>query len=387
MRRRIRLFLFVGVLVTAVDLYLFFSLRYIGIIRADLIALSFAAGTSYVLNRRITFGGDPKARWVSSPLMFALTALCAGVIDLSVLLLFSSGDDNNNFAKIVAVLVSAVVRWFFYRQILFHTVRKELASKIERPVSVGSCRLSIVVPAYNEGERIIETCKTIHQVIFAEIGEDFEILVVDDGSKDNTADLAEQTVARVIRCEQNKGKGSAIATGLVSAHGRTVVFTDADLAYPASLILNFMNEVEKGWDVVVGNRRLAGSEATVKTTLLRRVGGWGINRLTHLVLLGRFRDTQCGIKGFRGDIAKTIGERLKINGFGFDVEVFHMAEQDNMSLTELPVTLENRAGSSVSLVGDTMILIKDLIKVRRWAGQGEYAPNEFQQKILDGVNS
>ena len=108
-----------------------------------------------------------------------------------------------------------------------------------------------------------------------------------------------------------------------------------------------------------------------------------INLLTYLVLLGAFRDTQCGIKGFRRDIAVTIFERTRIDGFAFDVELFLIAEQDRMSLSEIPVSVRNRPGSSVRIVGDTVSLLTDLIRVRRWAGMGRYRPNEQQAMVLD----
>ncbi|MEZ5341738.1 MAG: hypothetical protein R2706_09855 [Acidimicrobiales bacterium] len=107
-----------------------------------------------------------------------------------------------------------------------------------------------------------------------------------------------------------------------------------------------------------------------------------VNWLTHHVLLGHFRDTQCGIKGFRGDIGRVIFERCQIDGFAFDIEIFLISEQDRLSLTEVPVAVENRQSSSVRLVGDTLKLLKDLFVVRRAAGTGFYKPNAQQLAVL-----
>jgi dolichyl-phosphate beta-glucosyltransferase len=144
-----------------------------------------------------------------------------------------------------------------------------------------------------------------------------------------------------------------------------------------------MREIEAGWDVAVGSRRHENTTTLVKARWFRELGGRFVNWLTHLVLLGHFRDTQCGIKGFRGDIGRVVFERCRIDGFAFDVEVFLIAEQDRLSLTEIPVSVENRKGSTVRLVQDTVKLFGDLVKLRRAAGWGWYIPNTDQQQILE----
>ena len=169
---------------------------------------------------------------------------------------------------------------------------------------------------------------------------------------------------------------------MLAAEGRAVVFTDADLAYSPRLVLDVLDRVEQGWDVVVGSRRHDDTNTLVRARRLRELGGRVINVLTQLVLLGNFHDTQCGLKGFRGDIARAVFERTRINGFAFDVEIFLIAEQDQLSLTEIPVSVTNRAGSSVRIVGDTAELLVDLFRIRRWAGEGRYRPNASQAEVL-----
>jgi len=214
--------------------------------------------------------------------------------------------------------------------------------------------------------------------------EDVEILVVDDGSTDETADLAESAGARVLRQPDNRGKGAAVRAGVLAAAGRTVVFTDADMAYSPSLVLQVLHEVEDGWDMVVGSRRHEHATALVQARRLRELGGRLVNRLTYLVLLGQFRDTQCGIKGFRSDIGKVLFARTRLDGFAFDVELFLIAEQDQLSLQEVPVSVENRAGSSVRLVADSMTLLADLFRIRKWVGEGVYQPSADQVRVLQG---
>ncbi len=387
MRSKLRLFALVGVLATAVDFLLLVVLSRgsMSLWLADVIALMAAAFVAYVLNRSITFRGDPMARWVSNPGLFAVTAGAAGLVDLSVLaLLDGRGSARIAVSKVLAIGCAAIVRWVAYRWILFKRVRKDLAQRVVRPQAEGDLRLSVVVPAYNEGELIAKTVAAIDEELDRSVGDaQYEVLVVDDGSADNTIDVAERAGARVVAQETNQGKGAAVRAGVLAARGRTVVFTDADLAYPPSMVTRIMTEIEDGWDMVVGSRRHRDTATLVRPRRIREFGGRMVNRLTHLVLLGHFRDTQCGIKGFQGDVARVMFQRTRIDGFAFDVELFLIAEQDHLSLMEIPVSVQNRPGSSVSIVGDTLALLNDLFRIRRWVGEGVYRPNHAQRSVLD----
>ncbi len=385
MRSRLRLFALVGAIATAVDFGLLILLagRWPSVVWANAVALVAAAVVAYGMNRRLTFKGDPSARWVSNPGLFAGTALVAGSVDMLVLVLV-----NPVMAlpavKALAIGFGACVRWFMYRWILFTQVRRDLARRVDRPRPDRPLRLSVVLPAYNEQERISTTVETVRQTLDSRLAAgDAEIVVVDDGSTDETATSAAAAGARVVRSTVNLGKGAAVRQGVLQAHGRTVVFTDADLAYRPELLLTVLDEVEQGWDMVVGSRRHEHTNVLVRARKLRELGGRMVNRLTHLVLLGHFRDTQCGLKGFQADIATTMFERTRINGFAFDVELFLIAEQDQLSLREIPVSVENRPDSSVRVVADFAGLIMDLFRIRRWVGEGVYQPDSRQLAVLD----
>ena len=277
-----------------------------------------------------------------------------------------------------------MIRWVSYRRILLNEVRRELSERSPRPPPPGELRLSVVIPAYQERELITDTIRAIDGELAASLAAgSYELLVVDDGSADDTSAVAAAAGAKVVRLEQNQGKGGAVKAGVLAATGKTIVFTDADLAYPAALLLDVLAEVEAGWDVVVGSRRHHETNTLVKSGRLRLLGGRVINLLTQIVLLGYFRDTQCGLKGFRSDIGKVIFERTRITGFAFDVEVFLIAEQDRLSLKEIPVSITNRSGSSVQVIGDTVDLVGALFRIRRWAGAGRYQPTEAQAAVLE----
>ncbi len=386
MRSRLHLFAAVGLVATFVDLGLFrwMSVSYPTWL-ADVTALVAAAFVSYVGNRFITFRGDSDARWVSQPHLFAATAVGAGLVDLAVVvLLVDVAGLHGVAAKVIAIAAAACIRWFAYRRILQARVRRDISNRRNRPPAEGKFRLSVVLPAYNEASRIASTISVMDERLSEVLGDGkFEIVVVDDGSRDATADEAEKAGARVIRQWPNQGKGAAVRTGMLAADGRAVVFTDSDLAYGPDLVLTILAGVEDGWDMVAGSRRHQRSSATVRARWVREIGGWFINRLTYLVLLGQFRDTQCGLKGFRGDIATAVFQRTRINGFAFDVELFLLAEQDHLSLLEIPVTVTNRPGSSVSLIRDSVALVSDLFRIRRWAGRGYYEPDEQQRRTVE----
>jgi len=224
------------------------------------------------------------------------------------------------------------------------------------------------VPAYGEEDRI---AATVARIAGALDGVDHEVVVVDDGSPDGTAAAAEAAGARVVRLPENRGKGAAVRAGVLAAAGRTVAFTDADLAYDPAHLRVLVDKVEEGWDVVVGNRWHASSSADAQP-LLRRLSSRLFNLLTATVLLGQWRDTQCGLKAFRSDAARRIFGRARLDGFAFDVEVLHLVERFRLSLAEVPVTVSNDERSTVRVGPAAASMVRDLWRVRRWAAEGSY---------------
>ena len=196
--------------------------------------------------------------------------------------------------------------------------------------------------------------------------------MVDDGSPDDTADRAAEAGARVVRLERNRGKGAAVRAGMLAANGRTVAFTDVDLAYPPEQLRDLLAAIEDGWDVAVGNRRHPGSEALARPAVVRQVSSKLFNLLTASVLLGQYRDTQCGCKAFRGDVASLLFSHTRLDGFAFDVEVLHLVERYRLSLTEVPVRSDDDGTSTVRVVRAALGMVRDLFRVRRWGSEGAY---------------
>jgi dolichyl-phosphate beta-glucosyltransferase len=200
-----------------------------------------------------------------------------------------------------------------------------------------------------------------------------EIIVVDDGSTDGTANEARAAGAdRVLAHSANRGKGASVRTGVLAATGATIAFTDADLSYAPEQLEGLLEIVESGFDVVVGSRKHEMTRTLVQAGRLREVGGRIINWLTQAVLLGNYRDTHCGLKAFRAEAGRLIFERSKIDGFAFDVEIFVIAERNGLTLAEVPVTVVNTTRSTVRVARDALRLVRDLFRIRRWLRRGAY---------------
>jgi dolichyl-phosphate beta-glucosyltransferase len=227
--------------------------------------------------------------------------------------------------------------------------------------------LSVVVPAYQEAGVIGSTVARLRE----ELPAGTEIVVADDGSADGTAAEACASGAdRVLRLP-HRGKGAAVRAGMVAAAGSVVAFCDADLAYAPDQVLRLASAVEEGWDVAVGSRRHVDAVALVQARRLREVSGRVFTAVTGAVVGGRY-DTQCGIKAFRAEAARQIFARSRLDGFAFDVEVFVLARRLDLTLTEVPVELTNSRRSSVRVLSQALLMLRDLARIRWWQLRGGY---------------
>jgi putative flippase GtrA len=379
-------FIAVGIVATVIDVGLAVGLSTsIGRLAADLVALAVAAVVARYLHARVTLRGDDLDRWIRQPPVFFAAALIAGLVDLAVFVGITSLDDW--VAKLVAVAASAVIRSVFYRAVLFRHVRREQGSPVNRPPPVGAARLSVVIPAYEEERRISETIGRVRSdlAVYQDVG-DLEVVVVDDGSKDATAHIAREAGAdQVIVQPQNQGKGAAVRAGVAAANGRTIAFTDADLAYAPGQLIAFVDTVESGYDVVIGNRHHEDTETLRGTSALRSFGSRVVNMATNLLLLGNYRDTQCGCKAFRADVAKIVFGVGRIDGFAFDIEILHLVERYGFTMSELPVEVVNSDTSTVSAIRDGFAVFGDILRVR-WAGRKGHYPSLPAEAIPSGAS-
>lgn len=356
---------------------------------ADSAAVALASAVSYVVHRTATFRSDPYRRWVRMPMAFVVVAVVAGAVDVVVLraVFAATGFDSLGgivAAKAVALAAAGVVRAVGYRSVLHEVLARARTHPRGAPLAPGSLRLSVVVPAYREPDRIGSTVDRLRSGLSGLGAGAVEIVVVDDGSGDGTAEAAFAAGAdQVVVQPVNRGKGAAVAAGVAASRGRCVAFTDADLAYDPSHLLALVDAVETGWDVVIGSRQHPDS-VVERSSRIRAAGSRLVNVISSSVLLAAPRDTQCGLKGFRGDVARSLFRHLRIDGFAFDIEVLHMVERAELSLLEIPVRLdETGAPSTVRVGADLVRLARDLVRVRRWASRGAYdavTPGMFEPR-------
>ncbi len=360
---------------------------------ADLAAIAVASVLSYLLHRSVTFRSDPYVRWVEIPPAFVGVAALAAIVDVIVLRAVFAGTGFVSTtalveAKVVALLAAGAVRLVGYRWVLLGELTWARRVRWARPPAPGACRVSVVVPAYGEADRIGDTVRRLRAGIGDAMGDlagdEVEIVVVDDGSSDSTAEAALAAgAAQVVVQPRNRGKGAAVRLGVLAARGRTVTFTDADLAYGPDQVARAVTAVEDGWDVAIGDRRHPETRTLVAPSRVRAWGSRVINWLGYAVLLGSYRDTQSGLKAFRSDVARFVFTRTRVDGFAFDIEVLHLVERHQLSLIEVPVEVVNSSRSTVSALRDAGRLVVDLVRIRQWSAEGAYEAGDDLPPVVD----
>jgi dolichyl-phosphate beta-glucosyltransferase len=222
---------------------------------------------------------------------------------------------------------------------------------------MSSASLSIIIPAYDESARIGKTLREVLAYLEAQPGGG-EVIVVDDGSRDDTAGVASSVFderargrveGRVIRVEPNRGKGNAVRTGLLAARERVAAFFDADLSMPITETPKLVEPIRSGqYDVVFGSRALDRRLVGTHQPWMREQSGRVFNRLMRAATGLPFKDTQCGFKAFRMDVCRAVVKGALIDRFGFDVEMLFIAYRAGLRMLEYPVRWDDVAGGSVS---------------------------------------
>jgi dolichyl-phosphate beta-glucosyltransferase len=238
--------------------------------------------------------------------------------------------------------------------------------------------LSIVVPAYDEEQRLAASLGKIASYVDAS-RLDAEIIVVDDGSKDGTAELAEKALSgrrgRVVRNGENRGKGYSVRRGVLEAKGRFVLLTDADLSTPIEEHGKLAAVIrDRDLDVVIGSRALPGSDIQVRQSRIRQSMGRSFNVVIRALTGLPFRDTQCGFKLMDRERVAPLFEKMVVDRFAFDVELLFLCERFGLSVADVPIIWRNATGSKVSLLGDPLNMIVDVLRVRWRFRRGLYNP-------------
>jgi dolichyl-phosphate beta-glucosyltransferase len=231
-------------------------------------------------------------------------------------------------------------------------------------------KISVVVPAYNEAQRILPSLDRILSHLQRH-HPDHEVIVVDDGSTDNTVAAIQEHCGqrpqlRILSYRANRGKGYAVRTGAVEARGDLVLFSDADLSTPIEELEKMLPLIRQGCDLVIGTRAHARAEIRRHQPLYREAAGKLFNLLVRWIVGLRFRDTQCGFKLFRRDSLLPVLQRLEVDRFAFDVELIALAQAAGLTVAEVPVVWINSPESTVGLLGG-LHAYTDLLQIRRRA--------------------
>lgn len=243
--------------------------------------------------------------------------------------------------------------------------------------------VSIVIPAFNEAkrlplflERVIAYCQASERTC--------EVIVVDDGSRDRTFDVAMSFAQRfaglsVIRVRRNRGKGYAVKRGLFKARGRVCLFMDADGSTgPEEIDKNIHELLAGGYDIFVGSRVLSAADQVLRVKWYRKLIGKAFNFLVQALLFQRIKDTQCGFKMFKKEVVKPLFSRSYLRGFGFDIEILYLAHKMGYKVKEGPVSWHHVGGSKVNLAVDSLKMFLNILQIRNW----HYTPINPKSKYM-----
>lgn len=236
--------------------------------------------------------------------------------------------------------------------------------------------LSVIIPAYNEERRLPRTLSDVYGFLKAR-GGSFEIIVVDDGSKDQTAEhvveyAVEHPEVRLLSYQPNRGKGFAVRSGMMSAHGQSMLIDDADGSSPIAEVERLELALKNGADIAIGSRAKPDENRKVDALAHRKFIGNTFNAIVQSLLLPGLYDTQCGFKLFKRQAARDIFSVNRINGFGFDVEVLYIAKMRSYKVEEIAINWANMEGSKVNVLVDSPKMLLEVLKVTLSAWLGFY---------------
>ena len=364
----------VGVFVTGVDFAVFsFALYVLSLtpVISKIFAFSGAVIVSYGLNRIWTFRRTESK--ISKQLTrFLLVSIVGLWLSVSLIYLFivSAGwhplISNGTTSVIVLVWNFLANKYWTFRITKRRDFNEEIPSR----------DLSLVIPAFNEEHRIGKTLMENMEFLSLQ-NFDWEMIIVDDGSVDNTSMIVQEWVTRepdkirLLRLPRNRGKGAAVQLGVMNASGRYIIMADADNATPIEEVGRFYKEAHKG-KILVGSRYLESSVIEIEQSKFRIYVGRIGNLLINCFLLEGIRDTQCGFKMFPMRIAKDLFSRQRISGWGFDMEILAIAQGLGIPIEEKGVTWRDVGGSRLRPIRAAIFTFLELVKIKMNVWSGAY---------------
>ncbi len=239
---------------------------------------------------------------------------------------------------------------------------------------------SIVIPAYNESARLGATLEKVLAYVHGQRW-DAEVIVVNDGSRDNTAEIvraysAKDPVLRLVENPGNHGKGYSVRNGMLHARGKIVLFSDADLSSPIEEARKLFQALDTGADIAMGSRWLRAETQTQRQPLHRQVFGRIYNLILRLTLGLQFADTQCGFKAFKQAAVQAIFPLQKIERWGFDPEILFLARKLKFKVKEVPVAWGHSGGTRINPLVDGSRMVMEMLKIRWYDLTGKYSSDQ-----------
>ena len=248
---------------------------------------------------------------------------------------------------------------------------------------------SIVIPAYNESARLGATLEKVLSFVHAQRW-DAEVIVVNDGSRDNTAEIARAFAAkdpclRVVENPGNRGKGYSVRNGMLHSQGRVVLFSDADLSSPIEESVKLFSAIEEGADIAIGSRWLRAETQTQRQPLHRQLFGRIFNLALRLTLGLQFADTQCGFKAFRRPAVEAIFPQQKIERWGFDPEILFLARKFGFKVKEVPVLWGHSGGTRINPLIDGSRMVQEMFRIRWYSITGKYSIGRQPRVVAEPI--
>ncbi|MGO9209700.1 MAG: dolichyl-phosphate beta-glucosyltransferase [Terriglobales bacterium] len=249
-------------------------------------------------------------------------------------------------------------------------------ARAQRKLYAERLTYSIVIPAYNEGQRLEATLEKVLAYV-AEMGRTAEVIVVDDGSRDSTPEIVRQwarrnPIVRLVENPGNRGKGYSVRHGMMEAGGDLLLFTDADLSSPIREAEKLIAAIQQGADIAIGSRWLQAELQTERQPVYRQFFGRVFNLLLQIMLSLRFRDTQCGLKAFTRRAVQATFPRQRIERWGFDPEILFLANKAGMVTAEVPVEWAHDQRSKIHPIPDGLKMLLDVLRIRWYDLTGKY---------------
>lgn len=235
---------------------------------------------------------------------------------------------------------------------------------------------SIVIPAYNESARLGSTLEKVLAYVHNQKW-DAEVIMVNDGSRDNTAEIirafaAKDPILRLVENPGNRGKGYSVRNGMLNAKGQILLFSDADLSSPIEEAPKLLLALENGADIAIGSRWLRAETQTQRQPRHRQLFGRIFNLLLRITLGLKFKDTQCGFKAFKQSAARAIFPLQKIERWGFDPEILFLARKFGFKVQEIPVAWGHSGGTRINPLIDGARMFQEMLRVRWYSMSGKY---------------